>query len=111
MLRASLFLLGAIAASGAINDPVKIDTGLISGTPSTIDPEIRIYKGIPYAAPPVGNLRWKAPQPPVKWEGVRKGDQYGAMCLQGNGGQGQSEDCLFLNVRTAAKSANDKLPV
>src|SRR5579875_1043640 len=64
--------------SGAIPDPVRIDSGLISGTTSP-ESGVRSFKGIPYAAPPVGDLRWRPPQPPAKWEGVRDAQKFGAV--------------------------------
>ncbi|HEX5229065.1 MAG TPA: carboxylesterase family protein, partial [Bryobacteraceae bacterium] len=88
---------------------VQIDTGTISGA-STGSPEVQVFKGIPYAAPPVGDLRWRAPKPAARWEGTRKGDEFGPVCMQG-GNQKMSEDCLYLNVWTGAKSASEKLPV
>jgi para-nitrobenzyl esterase len=76
------------------------------------------FKGIPFAAPPIGDLRWKAPQPLQPWSGVKKADSFGAKCMQDanmsrlfGGPQVPSEDCLYLNVWTPAKSAGDKLPV
>jgi para-nitrobenzyl esterase len=129
-----LFILIATAAFASINDPVKLDTGMISGATGT-SPGVRVYKGIPFAAPPVGDLRWRAPQAAAKWEGTRKADQFGPMCMQGAAGGGRgapkdpakgsakgapkgnaptaamSEDCLYLNVWTAAASPNDKRPV
>lgn len=98
---------GASILSAAIPEPVKIDSGLITGTTTTSD-EVRVFKGIPLAAPPVGDLRWKAPQPPAKWEGVRKADQFGPTCLPNRGG---SEDCLYINVWTGAKAASERRPV
>jgi para-nitrobenzyl esterase len=98
---------GASIVSAAIPEPVKIDTGLITGTTTTSD-DVRVFKGIPLAAPPVGDLRWKAPQPPAKWEGVRKADQFGPTCLPNRGG---SEDCLYINVWTGAKAASERRPV
>jgi para-nitrobenzyl esterase len=97
----------------AINDPVRLDTGLISGA-TTASPDVRVFKGIPYAAPPVGDLRWRAPKPAAHWEGTRAADQFGPVCMQG-GDQKMSEDCLYLNVWTSAKAAgsktSDKRPV
>ena len=75
------------------------------------------YKGIPFAQPPVGELRWKAPVPAAKWEGVYKADTFKARPYQEMNGParpgdpGVSEDCLYLNVLTPAKSANEKMPV
>jgi para-nitrobenzyl esterase len=100
--------------SGAIPDPVRIDSGLISGTTSP-ESGVRSFKGIPYAAPPVGDLRWRPPQPPAKWEGVRDAQKFGAVCMQnqlpGAAGPAPSEDCLYLNVWTAAQSASERRPV
>src|SRR6187402_1196384 len=103
--------------------PVKIETGLVSGVKSTSS-DVVAYKGIPFALPPVKNLRWKAPQPAASWMGVRKCDAYGNDPYQGPPtAQGmwseeffippasiRSEDCLYLNVWTAAKP-KDKKPV
>lgn len=68
------------------------------------------FKGIPFAAPPVGELRWKEPQPVVPWDGVLKADTFACGCSQPQNLR-QSEDCLYLNIWTPAKSAKDKLPV
>jgi len=116
MIRAAfVFLCTAATAVAAITDPVRLDTGLLSGV-SGNNAEVRVFKGIPFAAPPIGNLRWRAPQPAAHWEGVRKADEFGAICMQAAAGRGgpashMSEDCLFLNVWTAAKSASDRRPV
>ena len=76
--------------------------------------EIHVWKGIRYAAPPIGNLRWKAPQPPFTWGGVLSDvSSFGPMCPQGNPAQlkpDMSEDCLNLNIWSAAKEG-EKLPV
>jgi len=107
-LLATFFALGT--AYAAIEDPVKLDAGLISGVPGNGD--VRAFKGIPFAAPPVGEGRWRSPKPVAHWDGVRKADQFSATCMQGQGtGPGTSEDCLYLNVWTGAKSAKDKRPV
>jgi len=93
---------------------VQLDSGMVSGAGGSTA-GVEVYKGIPYAAPPIGNLRWRAPQPVSHWDGVRKADEFGAMCMQSaRGGAAtpakMSEDCLFLNVWTAA-SAGDRRPV
>jgi para-nitrobenzyl esterase len=119
----SLALLAAASiASAAISDPVKIDAGLVSGAAGT-STDVRVFKGVPYAAPPVGALRWKVPQPAPKWDGVKAATAFGPRCMQGGGGAGgrgregapplppTSEDCLYVNVWTAASSASAKLPV
>ena len=128
-------------AFAAIGDPVKIDTGMVSGVDGTSGSSVRAYKGIPFAAPPTGDNRWRAPQPAAKWDGVRKADAFGAPCTSGpapvgrggRAGRGgatppragarpaaqpqasrepaRSEDCLYLNVWTSARNAGDKRPV
>ncbi len=100
--------------SAAISDPIRIESGLISGSTSA-ESGVRAFKGIPYAAPPVGDLRWRPPQPPALWDGVRKAEQFGAVCMQNQGrgasGPAPSEDCLYLNVWTAAQSRSERRPV
>lgn len=105
----SITLFTFATAGAAVNDPVQIDTGMVSGV-ATSSPEVTVFKGIPFAAPPVGDLRWRAPKPAAHWEGTRKAGEFGPVCMQG-GNQKMSEDCLYLNVWTGAKSASEKLPV
>jgi len=102
--------------TNAVNETIRVEGGLISGV---TEEGVRSYKGIPFAAPPVGDWRWKPPQPVLKWEGVRNCDAFGPECPQAPYPAGsiyalppqkQSEDCLFLNVWTAAKEG-EKLPV
>ncbi len=89
--------------------PVMVEDGLVQGTS---EDGLTVYRGIPFAAPPVGDLRWRAPQPAAKWEGVRQATKFGPTPIQGTrNGPGMSEDCLYLNVWTPAKSASDKIPV
>jgi para-nitrobenzyl esterase len=95
-------------ASTAIPEAVSIDTGMISSVGGTRHAAVRVFKGIPYAAPPVGDLRWRPPQPAAPWDGVRRGGQFGEVCLQGQGG---SDDCLYLNVWTGAEFAEERRPV
>ena len=85
--------------------PVKTEDGLVQGV---FEDGLTIYRGIPFATPPVGDLRWRAPLPAAKWDGVRQTTQFGPIPVQGGKG---SEDCLYLNVWTPAKSASDRLPV
>src|SRR5438045_2994073 len=73
----ALTMAPAATQRGSGNEPVRVEGGLMSGT---TEDGVRAYKGIPYAAPPVGDLRWKPPQPVVVWTGVRRGDTVGAAC-------------------------------
>jgi para-nitrobenzyl esterase len=85
----------------------------------TVEGGLTVYKGISFAAPPVGDLRWRAPEPPHAWTGVRQADKFAPACIQvpvvqpvlGMDPVQTSEDCLYLNIWTPAKSANDRLPV
>jgi len=111
----------SLSANAALKEPLKLDSGEIGGSVESA-PGIRAFKGIPFAAPPVGALRWTAPQPVAKWTGVRDASKYGNVCIQPPG-QGRlnianmegspptSEDCLYLNVWTGAASATEKRPV
>jgi para-nitrobenzyl esterase len=113
-------ILGAPIVLSAVADPIRVEQGLLSGTPGK-NPETRVYRGIPYAAPPVGELRWKPPQPPAPWKGVREAKEFGNACWQTpypaafaiyqSTLPAMSEDCLYLNVWTTAKSEKDRLPV
>ena len=100
------------AATAVSAEIVNVESGSLRGT---VEDELRVYRGIPYAAPPIGDLRWRPPQPALKWEGVRAADQFGRACIQTNQAianlPAPSEDCLYLNVWTPAKSAEHKLPV
>jgi para-nitrobenzyl esterase len=96
---------------------IKTDKGKIQGKISD-DGQVRIFLGIPFAAPPIGPLRWKPPQPDAKWKGERQATQFGDRCMQPNiyddmhfRDPGESEDCLSLNVWTPAKDRHAKLPV
>ena len=91
--------------------PVMVTGGVIRGAVSARDADIVAFKGIPFAAPPVGDLRWRPPEPVVGWEGVRDASESAAICIQ-NGGQNvtQDEDCLFLNV-WAPRESSEPRPV
>ncbi len=89
--------------------PVKTAGGLVQGTS---EDGLMVYRGIPFAAPPVGDLRWRAPQPAANWDGVLQATNFGPSPIQGSRtGPSMSEDCLYLNVWTPAKSAGDHIPV
>ena len=120
MKRISLRLAGALGAALLLNAtldaaPVRVEGGLLSGVAAD---GVIAYKGIPYAAPPVGDLRWRAPQPAAPWPGVRAADAYGHDCMQepfpsdaAPLGTPPAEDCLYANVWAPEKSASPKLPV
>ena len=116
-----LVILPYASSSQSSNPVVRVETGMLEGVESIV-PGVRVFKGIPYAQPPVGELRWRPPQPPVKWDGIRKADKFSDSCIQNLARsrnpwtkefmvQNQaSEDCLCLNVWTASK-AQAKRPV
>jgi para-nitrobenzyl esterase len=128
-----LGLLSVLAACGepaappaaSLSDPVMLDSGLL-GVGVESSPGVHAFKGIPFAAPPVGALRWAAPAPVAKWEGTRDASQFGNVCIQPDGANRgprgmniavapgsppQSEDCLYLNVWTGAATAAERRPV
>jgi para-nitrobenzyl esterase len=95
-----------------VDGQVQLTYGQVSGV--ELDNDVTVFRGIPFAAPPVGDLRWKAPQPPIPWQGVRAANTFGATCMQ-RGRALMSEDCLYLNVWTKADldddEVSDDLPV
>ena len=136
---AALVVITAVFVHAMVPEQVRIDSGLVAGTASG-QPTVRVFKGIPFAAPPLGENRWKSPQPVAKWDGVRQADAFGAPCAAGAGGgrgggggrgaaapgaaaqaapapaapprePARAEDCLYLNVWTSANSPNDRRPV
>src|ERR1700756_6036637 len=103
-----------VAVAGSSAPQVKTRLGTVEGKD---DGKVKTFLGIPYAAPPVGNLRWKAPAPAAKWKGTREATSFGSRCMQGAvfsdmvfRDPGINEDCLYLNV-WAPKKTSDKLPV
>lgn len=110
---AAMFL--TIGASAQDAPQVQTGNGILEGINES---GIKVFKGVPFAAPPVGNLRWAAPQPVQKWDGIRKADEFGPNPMQENvfgdmmfGTKKMSEDCLYLNIWTPAKTMDEKLPV
>ena len=71
----------SFSAIAAITDPVHVEQGLLAGTNGS-SADVRVYRGVPFAAPPVGDLRWKAPQPAANWQGVRKAAEFSNACWQ-----------------------------
>jgi para-nitrobenzyl esterase len=113
----SLFTVAPLAAYAAHPLVVKTDKGEVRGTLTT-DGQVRAFKAIPFAAPPVGDLRWQPPQPTAIWKGVLDATQFGVHCMQSGGGEfhvfrdpGASEDCLMLNVWAPADAKKRNLPV
>ena len=95
---------------GTASAQVKTTAGMVEGVTAD-EGRVRAFKGLPYAAPPVGALRWKAPAPVAAWTGVRKADAFGAQCMQPAVfsdivfDRPASEDCLYLNLWTPATDA------
>jgi para-nitrobenzyl esterase len=114
-LLAAAVVLGSVEPAQSQVSTAKVTGGDVQGV---VNGNVSSFKGIPFASPPVGELRWKAPKPVQSWSGVKKTDAFAPGCMQDvrlatmmGGPQNFSEDCLYLNVWTAAKSRTDKLPV
>src|SRR5690242_11944652 len=113
-----LFMVSSLMTIAQLNNEaplVKTANGALEGVDES---GVKTFKGIPFAAPPVGKFRWREPQPVQNWSGVRKADKFGPRAMQLNvfgdmnfRSDGMSEDCLYLNVWTPAKNGNEKLPV
>jgi para-nitrobenzyl esterase len=117
----AILLFVFVIPSSAWSKPAQIRTGTVqveSGSvEGVLDGGLTVYKSIPFAAPPVAELRWRAPKLPLRWSGVRATDKFGPICMQsgasvpGAAEEPVSEDCLTLSIWTAAKSRDDNLPV
>ena len=109
-----LALLAASAIALAQGTKTKTEFGTISGMS---EGGLSVYKGVPFAAPPVGDLRWRPPSPVTPWIATRKADTFAPACMQdgvsmpGETPPKVSEDCLYLNIWTPAKGAREHLPV
>jgi para-nitrobenzyl esterase len=119
LLPTTLLALSLFASAAHASDSLTVATkkGKVQGALTT-DGKVRAFKGIPYAAPPVGDLRWQSPQPADKWQGTRAATSFGPHCIQTNSypdmvfhDSGPSEDCLTLNVWTPANAKSGTLPV
>ncbi len=112
------------AVASISSGPVATQQGLVQGVPGALE-GITVFKGLPFAAPPVGDLRWEQPRPAAGWDGVKVADSWGDSCVQNPAPQrfpvnsatdmpdspGISEDCLYLNVWTPAETGDENLPV
>ena len=116
-MRAALVAAAVLVSLPAVAEirEVEVTGGRLAGVSAN---GIVSFKGIPFAAPPVGALRWKAPQPVKTWTGVKQASTFGASCMQDPNfakifgtSAPLSEDCLYLNVWTPARTASDSLPV
>ena len=107
-----LIIFTFACGSPLLTTTVNVTGGAVEGVKQE---GIFVYKGIPFAAPPVGDLRWKAPEPAEPWTGIRKADAFAPGCMQAANSMGNtapvSEDCLYLNVWTPAQKTDEKLPV
>jgi para-nitrobenzyl esterase len=106
----ALMMFGSVVVA----TPILIESGAVEGAGAN---GLIVYKGVPYAAPPLGDLRWRAPQPVTPWKGVRLADVFAPACLQkgvsmpGEAPPAVSEDCLYLNIWTPDKRTSGQLPV
>jgi para-nitrobenzyl esterase len=109
-----IFVAATLLVSAAVAQQVRTESGTVSGIRAD---GLTVYKGIPFAAPPVGDLRWRPPVHAEAWTGTRKADAFAPACMQvgvsmpGETPPAVSEDCLYLNLWTPARTANEHLPV
>ena len=110
-MRSFLLAVAIVAVpwmSLAANTTVSVEQGQLQGTK---EEGLTVFRGVPFATPPVGELRWRPPQPVAKWEGLRPADKFAPQCVQSIQAPAMSEDCLYLNVWTPAKSPSARVPV
>lgn len=114
-MKYSIVLLAACALCASAQTRVTTPLGTLEGTETS---GIRMFRGVPFAQPPVGNLRFAPPAPAAEWKGVRDAKQFGPRCMQlplfgdmNFRSNGMSEDCLYLNIWTPAKRPGERLPV
>jgi para-nitrobenzyl esterase len=117
LLAAAATLFAAPDASAFVPDRVKTNDGVVEGA-GRQSSGVRAFKGVPFAQPPTGELRWREPRPVKSWKGARAATKFGPRCMQAPifgdmsfRSDGMSEDCLYLNVWTPAKSGKERLPV
>jgi para-nitrobenzyl esterase len=115
-LLAGLLLTATLAVDARSQSTVHTANGTVQGV--VLGTGISLFKGIPFAAPPIGERRWKPPQPAANWQGVRAATRFGPQCMQARvysdmifRNEGTSEDCLYLNVWTPTPAAGQRLPV
>jgi para-nitrobenzyl esterase len=107
----AMLSVGVAFADQAALKSTRVESGLLAGAAGR-DPSIAVYKGVPFAAPPVGDLRWRAPAPAAAWQGVRSADKFSSICpTPRKSSESMDEDCLYLNVWTGARSADERRPV
>ncbi|HEX8290505.1 MAG TPA: carboxylesterase family protein [Pyrinomonadaceae bacterium] len=111
-------IITALTLRAAAADRVKVSAGVLEGAGPQQSTGVRIFRGVPFAQPPTGDLRWREPRPVKNWQGVKQATSFGPRCMQAPvfGDMGfrsavMSEDCLYLNVWTPARSSGERLPV
>jgi para-nitrobenzyl esterase len=109
-LAAAILCTASVFPAAAAIQRVNVVGGTLEGR---IDDGVASFKGVPFAAPPIGELRWRAPQAVIPWIGLRKAEAFALPCAQPqhDGIPDSNEDCLYLNVWTGAKSSKDRRPV
>jgi len=103
--------LALLAGCPPMTEVVPAPAGDVVGLVEGRNEPVEVFRGIPYAQPPVGDLRWRAPEPVEPWEGTLQAVAFGPQCVQGNGGGNASEDCLFLNIWRPTGPIAEPLPV